>query len=488
MPDEEQWHPARLIPTAGIRGQDEQERRATSSLLAVMGAVPEFGRAVLTDLDAPRGRISTFAEVQLKGANGKLSIPDGAIVVERGQKRWCCLVEVKTSGAPLKTEQVDRYLDMAREHGFDAVLTISNEITATPGDSPVSVDGRRTRAVKLYHLSWWRILTEAIVQHRHRGIADPDQAWILGELVAYLDHEKSGAAGFQDMGDKWVSARNAAANGTLRATDAEARDVATRWDQFIDYLCLGLSQDLGEEVKPVRPRKQASRARLDAATKNLAETGKLSGTIRVPDAVGPLTVEADLRTRTLSTSVTIEAPREKRPRTRVSWLTRQLKQAPGDLRLDASFVGARETSSLLLSEAREYPDRLLSAADPKRNPRAFDLTLTKPMGTKRGKGEKSFVLETRQQAVDFYRRIVQDLHAWQPSAPKLPDEPDDVPTTPEPQPPPLAPKSETRARPLIHQARLLAQSLRFIAASQRDPRRSFRAGCGGSLAGPCAGP
>jgi hypothetical protein len=402
-----------------------------------MGAVPEFGRALLAGVDAPRGRIATFAEVQLKDADGKLSIPDGAIVVERGQTRWRCLVEVKTSGAALKSEQVNRYLDMAREHRFDSVLTVSNQITASPKDSPVSVDGRRTRTVKLYHLSWWRILTEAIVQHRHRGIADPDQAWILGELIAYLDHEKSGAAGFQDMGESWVSVRNAAANGTLRAADSQAREVAVRWDQFIDYLCLGLSQDLGGEVKPVRPRKQTSEARIDAAVKTLAETGTLSGTIRVPDAVGPLTVDADLRTRTLSTSVAVEAPREGRSLTRVKWLTRQLKQAPGDLRVDASFVGARETRSLLLLDAREYPQRLLSDTDPKREPRAFNLTLTKPMGTKRGKGEKSFVLETRQQAVDFYRRIVQNLRAWQPSAPKLPDEPDDVPATPEPSPPPF---------------------------------------------------
>jgi hypothetical protein len=164
----------------------------------------------------------------------------------------------------------------------------------------------------------------------------------------------------------------------------------------------------------------------------------LSGAIKVPGAVGSLTVEADLRTRTLSTSVTVDAPRERRPLTRVKWMTRQLKQAPGELRLDASFAGARETSSLLLSEAREYPQRVLSATDPKREPRAFTLTLTKPMGTKRGKGEKSFVLETRQQAVDFYRRIVQDLSAWQPSAPKLPDEPDDVPEAPEPEPPPFS--------------------------------------------------
>ena len=139
-PDPDTWHPARLIRTAGIRGQDEQERRATSCLLAVMGAVPDFGRSLLADVGAPKGRVTTYTEVQLKDADGKLRIPDGVAVVERGKTAWRCLVEVKTSHAPLKAEQVGRYLDMARVHGFDAVVTISNQITSSPVDSPVDVD------------------------------------------------------------------------------------------------------------------------------------------------------------------------------------------------------------------------------------------------------------------------------------------------------------------------------------------------------------
>ncbi len=126
------WHPRAFIPTVGIRGQEEQEKRATSSLLAVMRAVPEFGHALVGPLGAPKGRISTYAEVQLKDAAGKTHIPDGAIVVERGKTTWRCLVEVKTGGAELKDEQVNRYLDMARENRLDAVLTISNQITAPP--------------------------------------------------------------------------------------------------------------------------------------------------------------------------------------------------------------------------------------------------------------------------------------------------------------------------------------------------------------------
>ena len=104
--DTSEWHPARLIPTAGIRGQEEQERRATSSLLAVMRAVPEFGHALLKELGAPRSPvIETFAEVRFKDAAGKSVIPDGAIVCRAGKSvgpAW----SRSRPGAALRAEQV----------------------------------------------------------------------------------------------------------------------------------------------------------------------------------------------------------------------------------------------------------------------------------------------------------------------------------------------------------------------------------------------
>src|SRR4051794_5435133 len=145
------WHPARLIPTAGIKGQEDQEKRATSCLLAVMRAVPEFGHALLRELGAPKSPvIETFTEVRFKDAGGKTVIPDGAIVCQRGKKRWTCLVEVKTGAGVLGNEQVGGYLDIARENGFDGVLTISNQITANSTVTPVAVDGRKLRKTSLW--------------------------------------------------------------------------------------------------------------------------------------------------------------------------------------------------------------------------------------------------------------------------------------------------------------------------------------------------
>ena len=63
---EETWLAARLIPTSGINGAEEQERRATSALLAVMSAVREFGRTLTQPFGAPAGAVQTFIEVPFR--------------------------------------------------------------------------------------------------------------------------------------------------------------------------------------------------------------------------------------------------------------------------------------------------------------------------------------------------------------------------------------------------------------------------------------
>jgi hypothetical protein len=434
---EEAWRRARLIPTTGIGGQDEQEERATSSLLAVMGAVPQFGRALLSHVGAPGGRIEAFTEIRFVDVDAKLSIPDGAVVVERGKARWICLIEVKTGGAELRSEQVERYLELARVNSFDAVLTISNQITASPSESPIAIDPKKLRKVALRHLSWWRVMTEARVEHKHRGISDPDQAWILGELIAYLDHERAGAGGFEDMGDRWVPVRDGARESTLKASDPGVRIVATRWEQLVEYLSLGLTQDLGRQVEPLWPKKLDPAGRRDLHVRSMVDQGKLGASIRVPNAAGPIDLEADLRGRRFRTSIVMTAPKDGRATTRINWMLRQLSTAKDDLLIEVRYPLQKEPTSSSLKEARAKPERLLYSADPKREPMAFRLTMSRDLGMKRGRLAGSFVLESKQQTSEFYRSIVQGLRAWAPAAPRLPSQAADATPVASPEPPPF---------------------------------------------------
>lgn len=416
---EQSWHEARLIPTSGINGPDEQERRATSALLAVLAAVREFNRALLKPLGAGAGTVEAYIEVPFVLGDKKV-FPDGLVRVSRGNRSWTALIEVKTGNSLLASEQIENYLDVAREQGFDAVLTISNEIPAVAGQHPTKVDKRKLRKVQLHHLSWSQVLSEAVMQKEFRGVADPDQAWILGELIRYLEHTRSGALEFDDMGETWTAVRDSVAAGTLRATDKGIPGVVSRFDALLRFTSLSLGRRLGTEVVPVVSRRELSDPALRAAalTQQLAGTGQLSGTIRVPDTAGNLVVTADLRAGQITCHVDVDAPREGRPTTRINWLTRQLKNAPETARIECMAAHSRGSSSAeLLRTVREDPTSLIS--DPNREIRSFRVALNSAMGTKRGRGRGAFI-DSVLSAVDvFYGEVLGDLKAWSAAPPRL---------------------------------------------------------------------
>lgn len=239
-----------------------------------MHGVPEFGHALLKELGAPKSTvIETYKEVPFKDGSGKAWRPDGLIRCKRGHKDWTCLVEVKTGSSQIKEEQVAAYLDLARQEGFDGVLTISTQLTSGINESPIAINRKKVGKLGLWHFSWWKILTDAIVLQRYKGIKDPDQEWVLRELIHYLGSDASGAVGFEDMGDQWVSVRNQVRDGALRKGDAAARDVAERWEQFTQYLCLSLSQELGAAVVAQRPRSQTTNERINDLTGALTTNG-----------------------------------------------------------------------------------------------------------------------------------------------------------------------------------------------------------------------
>jgi hypothetical protein len=416
---EESWHQARLIPTSGISGAEEQERRATSALLAVMSAVREFGRVLTQPLGAPAGPVESFIEVPFHYGEKK-HFPDGLLRVCRGQRSWTALVEVKTGTNCLYAEQLETYLDIAREQGFDALITISNEIPAVSGQHPTKIDKRKLKKVALHHYSWSQVLAEAVMQKEHRGVADADQAWILGELIRYLEHPRSGALEFDDMGPSWVSVRDCVAAGTLRAADRGVPDVTARFDALLRYASLLLGRQLGTEVTPALTRKELAEPELrtQALVVSLVDSGTLSGAIRIPGAVGPLAVTVDVRASRVTCHIDIDAPREGRPATRVNWLLRQLRAAPESIRVEAFALHARGAGAAeLLRDVRENPALLIS--DPKRDLRAFRIAWSRPLGAKRGKGRGTFIESVLDAIGGFYAEVLQNLKPWTPTAPRL---------------------------------------------------------------------
>jgi len=417
-----EWHPASLIPTTGIKGGQEQEMRATSATLAVLKAVPEFASALLKSFGAPAGNIETFVEVPFEASDGRIIRPDGLIRISRGKRSWVCLVEVKTGKNLLDQEQLENYLDIARVNKFDALVTISNQFSPAVGVHPVKVNGNKLRSVKMFHLSWIALITQAVIQHEHRGVSDPDQAWILEELIKYLEHPNSGAMQFDDMGKHWVAIRNSVKDRSLRKSDTGLEEVVGRWIELNRYLALQLAKNLGSEVHQVLTTKERGNPtiRTDSLMSQVESNGCLTGMLRVPDAVSDIKLVANLSNRSIESAVTLNAPSEGTPRSRITWLLRQLGNAPDSTRIDVSFERRSNTVSNTLGLLREDPTIGL-LDDRKVNPRRFTVALPEDMGIKTGNGQGSFVNSVQVNLETFYREVVQDMSLWQHPAPKLPE-------------------------------------------------------------------
>ena len=424
---------SRLIPVSGIGSVQEAEQRATSAFLAVLSVVRALSIDLLSPLGASKAQkavVDTFIEVSTPGTRIK---PDGLIEVSYGKTVWRSFVEVKTGSNVLTADQINAYWELAREYEVDHILTISNELAPKDGIHPT--EGLKVRAnsrVGVSHLSWSAVISAAIRIKRHKGLTDPEQAWLLDELIRYLQHPKSGALDFDDMGPYWVTVRDAAREETLTKRSDGLNDVVARWDQLLRFGALQLSAEIGEDVEPAYPRGQNEmKARVAALTESLCMDGRLSGALRIPNTAGDLMLEANLRSRRITAALDVGAPQDRGSRARVSWLVGQLDEAPGILLVESYPRNARVATTATLSEVRE--DRFALLDDEKRDPHRFRLVLGKEMGLGRSTGTRSpgFITSVLGLLNDFYGSVVQEIAAWQPPAPKLtkpavpePDEPE----------------------------------------------------------------
>ncbi|MFE6408058.1 TerD family protein [Streptomyces sp. NPDC057837] len=415
LAENDAWKQARLFPVSTLKSDRDREMRATSVLLSVMAQVPRFGRRITAPFGAPSGRMETFTEVSLPHGDTPRR-PDGVIRVERAGKLWTALVETKTNGNPLKSEQVQAYMDIAARRGYEAVITLSNDV-ALEG-SPlvdVKIDRRRKHQVALWHLSWAEVAHQAQMLIRHDGVGNAARTWLLQDLLHYLQHDNSGCHGFQNMGSAWVPVRNGISDETLCQGDPRALEVVESWERLVRQVCLRLGGELGQKVLPAQRTRRgtdpgARRARL---ADQLCLEGRLQAELRVEGAPGLLGISADLRTAKLRTSVEIPAPEQGYPLTWAKRLLRRLAEAPADLHVETLVEGEAGGPRGTLERLRPEPADLLPR-DSATRITGFRLSLFKGMGSGRGNAESGFIRSVDDAVHRFYTSVVVHLDAPAP--------------------------------------------------------------------------
>ncbi|MET9530875.1 TerD family protein [Streptomyces sp. NPDC006649] len=418
LAENEAWRPSRLFPASSLKNDREREMRATSVLLSVMAQVPEFGRRLTAAFGAPAGRMETFTEVSLPhGETPKR--PDGVIRVERAGKLWTALMETKTNGNPLKPDQVQAYVDIAARRGYEAVITLSNnvELEGRPLVD-VKIDKRRKNKVTLRHLSWAEVTHQAQMLIRHEGVGNAAHAWLLQELLHYLQHENSGCHGFQNMGPAWVPARKGIEEETLCQGDQRAVEVVESWERLVRQVCLRLGGELGQKVLPVQRAKRGTdpHTRRTALADNFCVDGRLNAEIRIDGTAGIMAIVADLRTGRLRTSIEVPAPEQGYPLAWAKRLIRQLAEAPADLHIETLVQDGGGGPRGTLERLRPEPADLL----PKDGSRitGFRLSLLKGMGSTRGTAESGFIRSVDDAVDRFHATVVAHLETRQTRRPQ----------------------------------------------------------------------
>lgn len=417
-----EWREARLIPTSGIKGAIDQEARATSALLSVLTVVPRFAHSMLKSCGAPlgpkRANVKAYTEVAFEDRKNKRSPrPDGLIRVERGSTTWTALVEVKTQTNGLDKDQVESYMDVAKENNFDAVITISNEIPPVLGVHPLDLDKRKLRSMPVYHFSWVRLISLAVTSKEVHGIEDEEQAWILGELIRYLEHENSGALEFEDMGDSWTSVTDAVRTGIVRIGDEGVTDVAARFDGLVRYMALKLGQKLSVDVEPVLSQRERNDpdARTQALARELAVDHTMSAKIRIPGTAADLEFRCDMRARRVHVFAKVAASGHARNETRINWLLRPIPQISGDVIIEAH--APRRQHAAPIEEFRENPREVLPDGFPEI--RSFTISRVYDLGmSRRTSAKRSFINSVVAAVDDFYINLLQPQKVWTRPAPR----------------------------------------------------------------------
>lgn len=411
-----------LIPVGAESNKEVQVLSAFMATLPIIEGwlTASFGNSLPIRV-GKQTKIRCFTEVEFNDPAFKDCRPDGLIIVSTGRSEWSALVEAKIKHGKLEQSQIERYAQAAKQYGIDSLITISNEMASRPDHHPITLPKTLTNKVALLHYSWASILTNAQILEGQTAVDDPEQSFILRELIKYLGHDSSGIYRFDQMSSAWNEiVKQAVGLLSFAKSSEEVAQIASDWIQESKDLSMRLSSLVNERVEV----KHSKAAKADMAVlrkeivESLANNNTLETELDVPNSAGGIKVSANLQTRQVSVSMQITAPKDKKSTSaRVNWLLRMLKHEESDnLVIGATWPSRIENTHSTVSQLRTAPDSI-QCNNPKVAPVNFTVNLIVD-NIKAFNGRKTFITLLEESVELFYTIAGQHIKAWQASPPK----------------------------------------------------------------------
>jgi len=289
-------YPPTLFPRTRV-----EEDAMTSILFAVLELVKPLRSRLLQSIGkrSYKNRDDFHANLH-PSFGGKYSdkhIPDAHIFLDQKEK-WNALVEVKIKRNQLTIAQLDTYLQRVVEMKYDALITISNELCASPELPPLRLKtgNRKFRKIKHYHWSWRYIKSEVSYLLREQELTEIDKK-ILSQLLKHLEHKDSSVRGFTEMPSEWASfVTQVKDNG--RPSSELIGDMLAAWFQETAEIAIILSEELKKRVVEVIDEDSSER-RKEVALKHFKAKKDFIAKFSIDGHKHPLEVCLDINSRLL---------------------------------------------------------------------------------------------------------------------------------------------------------------------------------------------
>jgi hypothetical protein len=254
------------------------------------------------------------------------------------------------------------------------------------------------------------------------GIDDPDQHYILSQVVKYFNHKSSGKVGFTSMNKEWKDlVQKCRNNSSINKLSTEVINTVSSWHQEQRELCLNMWTLIGEkaEVKIPRAHKKDPNRRLADDCQALANDKILTMTIQIPNAASDIIVNASLVPRSVTCSMKLDAPKDKvRSSARLNWLLRQIPDnLSDDFHIRAFRPGRAPDTYKPINELKQDTD-LLEAENSSTPPSSYEVFYTLDLAGK-FQGNRVFIEQIEEAVPFFYEQVGQHLRAWVAPPPKV---------------------------------------------------------------------
>jgi len=256
----------------------------------------------------------------------------------------------------------------------------------------------------------------------NKNVSDRDQAYLLQELIRFLQHPNSGVLSFSRMEPGWkIVCQAIHQEAPLRKTSEEVDDAVSSWNQLSRYMSLQMSVAVSRPVSVYMTRSQINDPikYIEGHIVSLLSKQILEAQFDVPDTASHIFYVADLKARRLSAFMKIEAPRDKQQiKSRINWLIKQLTRCEDEsVMIRVEWPGRTQSDLFTLAQLR-VDQSVVTAHTPKALPHHFEVILSIDLAGKFS-APIVFAEEATKLLINFYNSVGQHLRAWTPPPPRL---------------------------------------------------------------------